>query len=122
METAMAQQDVTFDTFVIERAFPVPPARVYAAFADPRLKQRWFAEAQSHDVERFFMQFEVGGAEQARYRFRPGTPFPGVLLESDGVFLDIEPERRIVVASTMSVGGRRISAALQTFEFTTGGD
>jgi uncharacterized protein YndB with AHSA1/START domain len=114
----MDQSGTTFDTFVIERAFAAPPARVFAAFADPAVKQRWFAQGQTHDVERYTMRFEVGGREQASYRFRPGTPFPGVLLESDGEILDIVPGRRIVIASTMTIGGRRISAALQSFELS----
>lgn len=117
----MSQAGAHFNTFVIDREFAAAPARVYAAFADPRTKQRWFAEGQTHDIEHYAMQFETGGREQARYRLRPGTPFPGVVLEADGVILDIEPERRIVIASTMAIGGRRISASLQTFEFTAAG-
>lgn len=69
----MSQPGASYDTFIIERDFAAPLARVFAAFADPRVKQRWFAEGQSHDVERFVMQFEVGGREQSSYRFRPGT-------------------------------------------------
>ncbi|TWI62905.1 uncharacterized protein YndB with AHSA1/START domain [Pseudoduganella lurida] len=107
-----------FDTFTIERAFPAAPERVYAAFADPRRKQRWFAEGEHHEVEQFTMQFEVGGREEARYRFKAGSPFAGVSLASDGVFLDLVPDRRIVAAATMAIGGQRISASVHTFEFT----
>lgn len=117
----MTEHAVQFDTFTIERALPAPLARVYAAFADPRHKQRWFAEGKTHEVEAFTMQFEVGGRELARYRFNAGTPFPGVELESEGVFLEIVPQVRIVSAATMAIGGRRISASLHTFEFS-GGD
>jgi len=117
----MSQAEATYNTFIIDRTFEAPAARVFAAFADPRSKRRWFAEGQSHDVERFAMQFEVGGREESAYRFRPGTPFPGVLLEASGEFLDIVPGQRIVLASTMSIGGRRISAALQSFEFSEAG-
>ncbi len=108
---------VQFDTFTMEREFPVPPARVYAAFADPRAKRHWFAESANHHIEEFAMQFEVGGRELASYRFNAGTPFAGVLLESDGVFLDLVPGQRIVNAATMAIGGRRISASIHTFEF-----
>jgi uncharacterized protein YndB with AHSA1/START domain len=113
----MSQSAVQFDTFTIERTFAAPLARVYAAFADPRRKQRWFAEGDNHDVEQFAMQFEVGGREQSRYRFKPGSPFAGVALEADGVFLEIVPEVRIVAGASMAIGGRRISASLHTFEF-----
>ena len=114
------QQPVQFDTFTIERALPAPLSQVIAAFADPRRKQRWFAESAAHEVEEFSMAFEVGGRERACYRFRPGTPFAGTILESDGVFLEIVPGVRIVSAATMTIGGRRISASLHTFEFAGG--
>jgi len=62
------------------------------------------------------MEFRVGGRERARYRFNEGTPFPGVVLASDGSYQDIVPNRRVVTASSMSLGDRRISAALVTVE------
>ncbi|MCD2515705.1 SRPBCC family protein [Massilia sp. G4R7] len=109
---------VQFDTFTMEREFGASPARVYAAFADPRRKRQWFAESDNHTVEAFAMQFEVGGRESASYRFNAGSPFAGVLLESDGVYLDLVPDQRIVSAATMAIGGRRISASVHTFEFS----
>lgn len=117
----LTHHPVQFDTFTIERALPAPLSHVIAAFADPRRKQRWFAESAAHEVEQFTMTFEVGGRERACYRFKPGTPFAGAMLESDGVFLEIVPGVRIVSAATMTIGGRRISASLHTFEFA-GGD
>jgi len=110
-----------FDTFTIERTFAAPLARVFQAFSDPREKKLWFAEGAQHEIERYDMQFEIGGREQARYRFKPGTPFAGVALESDGYFLDILPQQRIVAAATMAMGERRFSASLHTFEFFSDG-
>ena len=110
-----------FDTFTLERTFAVPLARVYGAFSDPGKKQRWFAEGAQHEIEQYDMQFEVGGRELARYRFKPGTPFAGVALESDGYCLDIVPQQRIVTAATMAMDGRRFSASLHTFEFFSDG-
>ena len=110
----MADPTVVHDTFVLERLYPATPERVFVAFADAGAKRRWFAESPSHDVETFEMDFQIGGAETARYRFKPGGPFEGVILSSDGTYLDIQPGTRIVTASTMSLGGRRISASLVT--------
>jgi uncharacterized protein YndB with AHSA1/START domain len=90
---------------------------VFAAFADPAKKRRWFAEGESHDVEEFEMDFRVGGTERARYRFKEGTPFKGVALANEGSFQDIVPNQRVVTASTMTFGEKRISASLVTVEF-----
>ena len=62
------------------------------------------------------MDFRVGGSEQFRYRFKEGTPFPGVELASNGHYFDIVPNQRIVTASSMAIGGRRISISLVTVE------
>jgi uncharacterized protein YndB with AHSA1/START domain len=113
----MDEQSVIHNTFVIERSYPKPTGRVFSAFADATKKRRWFGESEGHDVEEFEMDFRVGGTERARYRFKEATPFPGVALTNEGSYQDIVPDRRIVTASTMTLGDRRISASLITFEF-----
>jgi uncharacterized protein YndB with AHSA1/START domain len=112
----LEKQSVIYSTFVIERGYPKPPGVVFSAFTDPAMKRRWFAEGKSHEVEDFDLDFRVGGAERARYRFRKGTPFEGVGLTNEGSYLDIVPNRRIVTASTMTFGDKRISASLVTIE------
>ena len=62
------------------------------------------------------MDFRVGGAERVRSRFREGTPFKGVALINEGVYQDIVPNRRVVTASTMTLGDQRISASQVTVE------
>jgi len=113
----MEERSVTHNTFVIERAYPTTPERVFAAFADPAKKRRWFAEGGSRDVEQFEMDFRAGGSERVRTRFKEGMPFAGTPLTNETVYQDIVPNRRIVIAYTMTFGDRRISASLVTFEF-----
>lgn len=119
----MEDRSVIHNTFTIERKYPATPERVFAAFADPAKKRRWFAnESESQEVEAFEMDFRVGGCERARYRLKQGTPFPNTLVTSDGSYQDIVPNRRVVIASTMTLGDRRISAALATFELVPTGE
>jgi uncharacterized protein YndB with AHSA1/START domain len=105
------------NTFVIERSYPAALQRVFAACAEADKKRRWFGQGDHSDLELFEMNFRVGGQEHARYRFKEGTPFPGVALTNDGSYQDIVPDQRIVIASTMTLGDKRISASLVTFEF-----
>lgn len=112
----MQEQSVIHSTFVIERSYPKSPERVFSAFADAAKKRRWFAEGESTEVEEFEMDFRVGGDERIRYRFKEGTPFPGVALTNEGRYQDIVLNRRLVIASTMALGDKRISASLVTVE------
>ena len=112
----MDEQSVIHNTFVIERSFPQSPERVFAAFADSAKKRRWFAEGEKHDVEEFQMDFRVGGTELHRYRFKDGTPFPGVEIKNKWLYQEIVPNRLVVSANAMDLGGKRISASLVTIE------
>ncbi|MGA8037852.1 MAG: SRPBCC domain-containing protein [Candidatus Acidiferrales bacterium] len=109
-------QETIHNTFVIERKYSVPVEKVFAAFADPATKRRWYAEGKSHEVRSFTMDFRVGGEEKTTYLFGPNTPFPGVALGNNGRFEDIVPNKRIVETSTMTLGEHRISTSLTTIE------
>ena len=113
----MTQPTVIHATFVIEKRFPKPLARVFAAFADPAIKRRWYAEREGNKVETFEMDFRPGGRETLAYRMGANTPFPGALITNQEVFQDIVQDRRIVTASAMAFEGRCFSASLLTFEF-----
>lgn len=117
----MSEPSVVHSTFALERSFPQPPERVFTSFSDPEKKRRWFAEGEHHNkVEEFSMEFRAGGRERLRVRMGDDTPFPGVELINQGHFQDIVPNRRIVIASTMTLGGRCISASLVTIELLPG--
>lgn len=112
----MEDRAVLHNTFVIERSYSSTPERVFAAFADPAKKRRWFAEGDHHQVEVFEMDFRAGGVERTRYRMGDNTPFKGVALSSEGTYQVIVPNQRIVTAATMSFGDKVISSALVTIE------
>jgi len=110
------ERSVTHSTFVIERSFPKPPDRVFAAFSDPAKKRRWFAEGEGRQVDQFEMDFRVGGIERARFRLKEGFA-----CKNDTVYLDIVANRRLVFAYTMTIGDQRISSSLATVELLASG-
>ena len=117
LDGVMEEQSVIHSTFVVEHSYTTTPERVFAAFADPASKRRWYAERGSFDVDEFEMDFRVGGVDLARYRFKPGTPFPGTPIVYNTTYQDIVPDRRIVLAYTVTMAEKRISSSLATFEF-----
>jgi len=111
----MPEQAIVHDTFVIARSFAKPPEKVFAALSDPAKKQRWYGAGQQN-MQTFKMDFRPGGAETATYRMGDNTPFPGAELAHEGRLLDIVPNKRVVIASTMALAGHRMSASLCSFE------
>jgi uncharacterized protein YndB with AHSA1/START domain len=119
----MDKTTTVHSTFVIERHYPVTPGKVFAAFADPAKKRRWFAESEGFALDGFEMDFRVGGNERSRFRFGGNGPLPeGTPMGNDTSYHDIVPNRRIVLAYTMIVGDKRISTSLATFELLPSGN
>jgi uncharacterized protein YndB with AHSA1/START domain len=112
----MEERSVIHSTFVIERSYSATPERVFSAFADPAKKRRWFVEAQHHDVEHYEMDFRVGGKELYRLRFKEGSPLKGLALINDGGYLDLVPNHRVVLASSMAIAEKCVSVSLVTIE------
>ncbi|MGA3082073.1 MAG: SRPBCC family protein [Terracidiphilus sp.] len=113
----MDQQPVIHNTFVVERSYPVKPERVFAAFADPAQKRRWYAEGEHYEVVSYEQDFRVGGEEHyAKSGFKEGHPLTGLSLKSENIYRDIVPNRRIIFTSTMALADRCISVSLGTVE------
>lgn len=111
---------IVHNTFVAERNYPQPPDRVFAPFAQPARKRRWYAEGD-HVIQEFEMEFRVGGSERYRYSFKPGHPIAGSEIANESTFHDIVPEKRIVMTSRMALNGKPIAIMLATFEFVAEG-
>jgi uncharacterized protein YndB with AHSA1/START domain len=107
---------VTHASFTLERSYPVSPARVFAAWADPALKSRWFAGGDACPNHQ--LDFRVGGREVAT-----GGPEGGPVMTFESLYREIVVPERIVYTSTMSAGADVITVSLTTVEFkaATGG-
>ena len=56
---------VTHATFSLERCYSAPPAQVFAAWAEPAAKARWFAGGPDSGHQ---LDFRVGGREEPAWR------------------------------------------------------
>lgn len=112
----MSEHSVVHSSFSIDRKYKASPAKVFAAFADPVKKRRWFVEGEGWEIDRYEIDFRVGGREHGTFRFKNGPE-----VSNDTLYTDIVPDHRIVIAYTMTVGGKRISTSLATTEITADG-
>ena len=112
----MTERSVTHATFVIERTYDASPARVFAAWADPAAKARWFAGPDDWESGAYELDFRVGGRERAS-----GGPPGGPVHTYDARYQDIVPNERIIVAYDMHLDETRISVSLATVELKPAG-
>jgi uncharacterized protein YndB with AHSA1/START domain len=103
----MTERSVVHSTFTIERTYDRPPARVYAAWADPAMKGRWFGGGTDDAPVDLDVDFRVGGHE--RVRSEPGA--------YEARYHEILPDERIVFTYDLSFGGPLVSVSLATVDF-----
>jgi uncharacterized protein YndB with AHSA1/START domain len=107
----MTERSVTHATFVVERTYDAAPARVFAAWADPAAKSRWFGG------DEFELDFRVGGRELNRGAMESGQAY-----SFEARYQDIVPDQRIVYTYEMQLHGARISVSLGTVQLEPAGD
>jgi uncharacterized protein YndB with AHSA1/START domain len=97
---------VEHGTFTLERVYPAPPARVFAAWADPEAKAQWFGGQD------FSLDFRVGGTE-----INTGGPY-----RYHATYRDIVDGERIVYTTEMFKDDRMMSVSLASIQFAAEGD
>lgn len=102
----------THATIVIERDYPHPPSKVFAAYANPRNKAKWFVGPDDWEKSDHKMDFRVGGGESVS-----GGPPGGPVHKMSGEYWDIVENERIVMAYEMHMDTMRTSVSLATTEF-----
>ena len=108
----MSDRTATHATFVIDRSYDATPARVFAAWADPQAKSRWFGPPGRQDAE---LDFREGGRE--RFRAAGG----GAVYSYDALYEDIVEDERIVYTYKMHRDDVRISVSVSTVELRAQG-
>lgn len=112
----MTARSTEHTTFVIERVYAAAPARVFAAWADPLQKARWFTGPDEWIKFTHEADFRVGGRE----RVSTG-PAGGAVHKFDCCYHDIVPDQRIIYSYDMHLDDTRISVSLTTVEFKPDG-
>jgi uncharacterized protein YndB with AHSA1/START domain len=107
----MTERSVTHSTFVIERIYPVSPAKVFHALSDPVAKKRWFVGPDEWGQSRFEMDFRVGGTE-----INAGGPEGGPIHRFKAIYHDIVVDTRIIYSYDMYLDDTRISVSLATID------
>lgn len=113
----MNGRDTFFGAFTVERHYAASPARVFAAFADRAVKERWMGCDAVSAPRIETLDFRIGGREISR-----GLSAPGVEHLFEGTYLDIVSDRRFVFAFVMHVGGVKLSASIGSVEVFPDGD
>jgi len=102
----MTGRCVVHSTFSPERVYQTSTGRVFAAWADPAAKARWFSPNGPHELD-----FRVGGREVNR-----GHDQDGQVLTFESQYHDIVAGQRIAYTSTLPVGGNVVTVSLTTVE------
>ena len=113
----MTHRSVTHDTFALTCRYEAPPARVFAAWADADARRRWGAPFAGAALEHEAADFSVGG-EDVAICVVDGEPAARVVTR----YLDIVPERRIVLSEVIESDGRTEGVSLVSVEMAPEGD
>lgn len=102
-------EEIVHGSVSYDRSYPVPPERVFEAFADLVLRAAWF---RAPGEENHTLDFRVGGGE----RLTASTAVSGRTerIEYQSRFIDIAPDRRIVFQYESRLDGRPHAISLVT--------
>lgn len=107
----MTDRTVTHATIVVERTYDAPPARVFAALADPEARARWSVPSDDQGLVYDEANFRVGGHDV----FRCG-PAGDLMFRVTTRYEDIVPDQRIISVETVNDETTRLSVSLITVE------
>ncbi|MGH9481313.1 MAG: SRPBCC domain-containing protein [Terriglobales bacterium] len=102
-------------TINLERSYPAPVGRVFAAFADPVTRAKW--SAPPNDA---LIYDEANFCEGGRDVFRCG-PANDLKFRGETTYLVIVPNQCVISAETVVTAGKRLAVALNSLGFDESG-
>lgn len=116
LEDSQHTERVTHATLVFEREVPATVEKVFAAFANAKLRSEWGAPSETATIIYDQEDFREGGEDRFRCGSKSNPNIHGATR-----YLEIIPDCRIVSSETISVEGKRLCASLITLELAQSG-
>jgi len=113
----MTERSIEHAGFTIERRYDAAPERVFAAWADPAGKARWFAGPDEWQVGPHELDFREGGREVTS-----GGPREGPVHHYRAIYWEVVPNARIVYTYELLIDAVRSSVSLVTVELQRDGE
>jgi uncharacterized protein YndB with AHSA1/START domain len=114
--TAATQIRMLHETITMERTYNASPARVFAAWESVEARLRWSVPFPEAGAVYDQAEFKVGGLDIMRCGPKDDMRFLAHVR-----YLEILPERRIVVAESVAEDGKVRAASLITIELEPAG-
>jgi uncharacterized protein YndB with AHSA1/START domain len=115
-EDSQQSDRVTHATLVFEREVPATVEKVFAAFANAKIRAEWSAPSDTATIIYDQEDFREGCED----RFRCGSK-SNPNIHGTTRYLEIIAGRRIVSSETISMNGKLLCASLITLEFAQSG-
>jgi uncharacterized protein YndB with AHSA1/START domain len=112
----MTTAPVIHSSFTLERTYPASPARVFAAWADPEIKARWFIGPEGWKLLERELDLRPGGREVLR-----GVLPDGRETSFAARYHDVVPDQRLLFVYDMHHGGTQLSVSMVTVEIRPAG-
>ncbi len=112
----MSATSINHGDFTVERIYPVPPKRVFAALVSRDAKMRWQAGGEGWETFEFTVDARPGGREVWRGSFQGGPE-----ISTNCLYFDVAENERLIFAYEMYAAGVRFSVSLATFQLAPQG-
>jgi uncharacterized protein YndB with AHSA1/START domain len=113
----MTERSIEHAGFTIQRRYDAAPERVFAAWADPAAKARWFAGPEEWEAGPHELDFREGGIEVSS-----GWLEGGPVHDYRAIYWEIVPNERIVWTYELLIDDVRSSVSLVTLELERDGE